>query len=137
MQTKKLNFYRQLIAITMFILMLISCGTDDPKVDKSSLLVGAKWTFSESIAEDELIQGLITSLYLGSTFTFNANGSYNGEFGDWADNVAYEGTWEFTSDDTKIILDKGTDEENTWDIVTLNSDTFSFKDGNFTLTYSK
>ncbi len=137
MQTTKLNFYRQLIAITIFTLMLLSCGTDDPKVDKRALLVGAKWTFSEVVAEDELTQGLITSLYQGSTFTFNTNGSYNGEFGDWIDNLAYEGTWELTSDEKKIILDKGTDEEKTWDIITLDSDTFSYKDGDFTFVYSK
>lgn len=137
MQQKKINYYRQFIAITMFTLMLLSCGTDDPKVDKRALLVGVKWTFSEVEAEDELTQGLITSLYQGSTFTFNANGSYNGEFGDWIDNLAYEGTWELTTDEKKIILDKGTDDESNLEIVTLDKNTFSFEDEDYTFVYKK
>ncbi len=138
MKSQSSIYSRVLLLAAAFIFVLTACSKDDdPAADKKSMLVGGKWTFSSGTAEDELVQGLLISLYQGSTFTFNTNGSYDGEYGDFVENLPFSGTWELINNDTKITFDKGTDEEKTWDIVTLDSDTFSFKDADFTLVYSK
>ncbi|MCJ8166668.1 hypothetical protein MKJ04_17615 [Pontibacter sp. E15-1] len=50
-------------------------------------------------------------------FTFNKNGSYLFSFDGDTDN----GTWEFASDEQKLVMDKGTDDEHTVDILKLTA----------------
>lgn len=76
-------------------------------------------------------------MFSGSTFKFNTNGSYDAELGDISNNEEVEGTWEFASNETKIIFDKGTDDEETYDIVTLSSSTLTYGNDEFSVTYSK
>lgn len=95
------------------------------------LLIGFGATQAEA---DEAIAELEAELEEGSTegfpsaITFNSNGTYEvtveGEGSD-------TGTWEFTKNETAILIDKGTDDETEIQIVSLTESRF---EGTITMT---
>lgn len=65
------------------------------------------------------------SFFVDQRLTFKADGTYTSGDGSGADD---NGVWEFNSEQTKIIMDKGTDDETNADIVELSSTKLHMKE---------
>jgi hypothetical protein len=65
------------------------------------------------------------SFFVNSRMTFKADGTYTTSDGSGDDD---NGTWEFNSEENKIIMDKGTSDEETMDIVELSSSKLRVKE---------
>jgi hypothetical protein len=69
------------------------------------------------------------SFFVDNRLTFKTDGTYSTFDGTDTET----GTWEFSTDETKVIMDKGTSDEETMDIVELSSTKLHVKqtsDGN-------
>jgi len=94
---------------------LSSCKKDDPVVEPTKKeLLSKTWKISEFYEDGQQVNDpSLSSVRL----TYNTNGTYTAiGFGDNA-----TGTWEFNSDETRIVMDKGTADEWTVSISTLSS----------------
>ncbi len=92
---------------------LSSCKKEDPAPTKKELL-SKTWKISEFYEDGQQINDpSLASIRL----TYNTNGTYTSiGFGDNS-----TGTWEFNSDETRIVMDKGTADEMTVSISTLTA----------------
>jgi hypothetical protein len=115
---------------------------EDPAPSKKELLTAHEWKFSSidlSSSLDITTKSFITGLYTGGKYTFDSNGNYTITLLSIPDS----GKWEFTSNDTKIVFDKGTADEFAMDIVTLSASNLDLKGndtdhgGEFTVRYTK
>lgn len=122
--------------LVLFILgslfLFSSCSKDDdPTLTKTQLLTQNTWKYSSGTSSDPLGQ-LALAFFSGAEYSFKADKTYSGLLLT----LPIDGKWEFSADETKLILDKGTTEEQTFEIVTLNASAFDYKivDGSLTLT---
>jgi hypothetical protein len=76
-------------------------------------------------------QQMPDSFFVNSRLTFKADGTYTETDGSDTDT----GTWEFTDNDTKILMDKGTSDEQSADILELSSSKLRMKETEDTDTY--
>ncbi|MFC2124130.1 lipocalin-like domain-containing protein [Bacteroidota bacterium] len=134
----KAKIYFLLVLITF---ITASCEEDDAA--KSSDITGL-WTVSSAsiemnVGDKSLIQYLTDALGITETeaqvfeslfetalsegfvgtIEFKSDNTYESKFGGDADS----GTWELSSDGTKITLDKGTADEITLDIISISDNT--------------
>lgn len=113
---KNLKLIVMLLAVAS--LTLSACKKEEPAApaaDKKTLL-SKTWKISEFYEDGQQINDpSLSSVRL----TFNANGTYTAiGFGDNA-----SGPWEFNSDQSRIVMDKGTADEWTVSIGTLSATT--------------
>ena len=110
-----------MVGIIVIPFAISSCSDDDGiALTKTQLLTSSAWKFSTVSTGDATVDALFQLLFTGFTITFNTDGTTVVTFpGEPNEN----GTWEFTAEETKVILDKGTIDEQTSDIITLNAAT--------------
>jgi hypothetical protein len=112
-----------LCVLLLSILIITGCKKDDePKQPtKTDILTGREWKFQDLFAFGQNLTSLGVAQYLGgvtnSNFKFNKDGSYVAT--DRTTNATTPGKWEFSADEKQLILDKGTADETTFEIVTL------------------
>lgn len=134
---------KSLLAMAMMasVLILSSCGKDDdPAKSKTVLLTQHTWKFS-AVTSDfpgfDLFKEEFATDYESDEFKFNEDKTYT--YTNTADASAnMSGKWEFSSDETKLILDKGTDDEETYTVVKLDEGTLetSITDPFFSITFN-
>lgn len=115
------------------LLLFSSCSKDDdPTLTKTQLLTQNTWKYSSGTSTNPLVQALM-GLLAGTEYVFKTDKTYS--VTQLGQSIA-SGKWEFSSDETKIILDKGSVDESTLEIVTLDGSNLEVKevDGGFTTT---
>lgn len=118
----KLKFLSFIFA-TLFLITLVSCDKDDKDSEpsKKALLTAKTWQGNRLLIEGEDITSFVD---MDKTFiTFNTNGTYLISLDGSKDN----GTWELTSSEQKLLMDKGTDFETNVDILKLTSTSLNIK----------
>jgi len=129
---KKIKLLSTLLLLTS-VLLISSCKKDDdPVLTKTQLLTQNTWKYSSGTSTNPLVQALI-SLLTGTEYVFMTDKTYS--VTQLGQSIA-NGKWEFSSDESKIILDKGSVEESTLEIVTLDGSNLEVKevDGSFVTT---
>lgn len=112
-----------LVVLLVYISIISGCKKDDEpnQPTRTDILTGREWKFQEIWAFNQNLTNLGITDYFGelanSNFKFNRDGSYTATNRTTNDEVT--GKWEFNSDETQLILNKGTSNENTLGIVTL------------------
>lgn len=119
---KKLFKYTSPVFILLFLFAAFGCEKD-ANLSKEEMLTSHVWRFSEITATTnnqdvlDLLQ-LAEALMTGGTITFNKDGTYTMTIMQQTE----DGTWELSVDETTLIMDKGTGDE---DEATLASLTLS------------
>ncbi|MBC5774986.1 lipocalin family protein [Pontibacter sp. KCTC 32443] len=122
---KKLQFLTYLFAALLMV-TTVSCDEDDDDTtpDKESLLTAGEWTgdkiYVQGVDATDDFAELFDFDVKNSTISFSADGTYTAD----SDFGSDEGTWEFSEDETQIILDEGTDDETTVEVNRLTSSEF-------------
>ena len=119
-----------MIGILIIPIAISSCSDDDEiAFTKTQLLTQAPWKYSTISTGDATFDALFQLFFTGFTITFNTDGTTLVTFASDSET----GTWEFTTNETKILLDKGTMDEQTFDIESLTAATlvFTFTDPDF------
>lgn len=112
------NNLLRLFALLFIVSATVACSKDDPEPDYMKLLTAHTWVMSNAKAETddpELLERM-EGIYLVLSYTqitFNEDGTYSGTDGN--------GTWEFSSDNKKIIFDQNTYNKTEWPIRELNA----------------
>jgi hypothetical protein len=129
---------KNLMRITLLAVMAIAiaamsgCSKDDKEenqLDKKALLTAHVWKFDKltttsADADIQLVVNLMGAFMTGATLDYSSNGTYTiSILGETQD-----GTWELSADETKITVDKGTEDEIVHTIVTLTSDVLEFNE---------
>jgi len=120
-----------MVGILIIPFAISSCSSDDEiALTKTQLLTQAPWKFSTISTGDVTADALFQLVFTGFTITFNTDGTTSVSF---PSEPSVNGTWEFTTNETKILLDKGTMDEQTFDIQSLTAATlvFTFADPDF------
>jgi hypothetical protein len=142
---KKLFRYSVLTIMVLAVIALSGCEKNDTDngTDKYALLTANIWNFDKlstrsTNSDIHLLVDLTATLFTDATLKFNANGHYTLTIMG----IAGNGTWELNNDETKLILDKGTENEATHNLAKLTSDILEYNEsvveegiGNFELTY--
>jgi hypothetical protein len=118
---------KQLASLIILIACLVAvsgCKKDDNKPPtKTDILTAKAWKLQDILAFGQNVTTLGLSSYLGSLtnadFKFNRDGTYTAT--NRTTNAASQGKWEFGSNETQLILDKGTQDETIYEIVTLTN----------------
>ncbi|MER2997128.1 lipocalin family protein [Pontibacter populi] len=119
---KKLQFLTYLFAV-LFTVTMVSCDDDDDDNDvdpgKEAMLTAGVWTgdkiYYQGADFTEQLSGFLD--IKSATVDFNADGTYTGNL----DGDSESGTWEFTNNETQIIMDADTDDEIIVDINRLTA----------------
>lgn len=125
--TMNRKYLLPLVIIVMAGLTLLSgCSKDDdnpssPNQSKKEMLVGKTWELKTAVAAGMDIKEAM-ELYL-KKLKFNNDGTVIAEGTMGADTSA----WVLTSSDTKIVVDQGTEDEYTLDIVSLSTSELKLK----------
>ena len=120
-----------IVGILMIPFAISSCSDDDEiALTKTQLLTLSPWKYSTITTGDATFDALFQLVFTGFTITFNTDGTTSVSF---PSEPSVNGTWEFTTDETKILLDKGTMDEQTFDIESLTAAklVFTFTDPDF------
>ena len=110
--------------LSFFMLTLVSCDKDDDKdkePTKTALLTAKPWQGNRILVDGEDLTSLFDMD--DTNITFNKNGTYLFELDGETDN----GTWELTSNEQKLLMDKDTDGEATVDILKLSNTILNIK----------
>lgn len=84
------------------------------------------WKYSSLSSTIDSLESQYDPFFVGSTFTFKTDGTVDFDFP--AEPSASETkTWEFTADESQVILEKGLDKEDYMDISSLDIDNLSLK----------
>lgn len=115
------------LTVLIIAMAMAGCEKDDNGngPDKATLLTSHIWKYdsfstSETDPDILLVVNFFAAAYTGSTINLNSDGTYVFTSQDETD----DGTWELSADGTKMITDKGTEDETEHTIVTLTSDVF-------------
>jgi hypothetical protein len=114
-----------LILSFAFIITFSACKKDDePKQSAKFLALTAKpWKLQNAMVLEQDVVALGLGQYLGglsnAEFKFNTDGTYTAT--NRTTNSSAPGKWEFGSNETRLITDKGTAEERTYEVVTLTN----------------
>jgi len=125
-----------ILAIALLMFSTVSCNKDDDVVlTKTQLLSSSPWVFEGVDSGDASIDALFNIFLAGATFTFTASGTYVASFPSDTSNDG-NGIWEFNASETVITFDKGTADEDIWNILVLNANQlrFSFEDSDLGIT---
>ncbi|RYD77710.1 MAG: hypothetical protein EOP53_12535 [Sphingobacteriales bacterium] len=111
------------IVLLIFGLVMTSCKKEEPAAPPAPTkkeMISKTWKPKEvyingQVSSDPYWSGLRVEIKQNGTYiTTDASG-------------ATTGVWEFNSDETKIIFDKGSAAEETWDILSLSTALFKAK----------
>lgn len=94
--------------------IMFSCkDDDDPVIDRANL-AGDTWTFDHTDVGNAFASGILDALMEGSTYTFNADNTYE------AVQIGFDidGTWEYSNG--TITLNPGEDAEEVWEVTELS-----------------
>jgi len=119
-----------IVGILIIPFAISSCSDDDEvALTKTQLLTQSSWKFSAVSTGDPTFDAFFQLFFTGFTITFNTDGTTLVTFASDSET----GIWEFTTNETKILLDKGTMDEQTFDIESLTAATlvFTFTDPDF------
>lgn len=122
------NLFKLFTLIFLGITLLSACSSEEeePQLEAKDALVSKTWTFSKAEGDasaDDL--ALISAIYAQNEMEFKANGElYWTSFllGEFTDTL----TWELAEDNTKLIFDKGTEDEDVWDFYGASASRMSF-----------
>ena len=137
---KKLFKYTSPFLILLFLFAALGCEKED-EFSKEELLTAHTWRFSDMTADTDTqdILDLITfvkALMTGATLNFDDDGTYSMTAMQQTDT----GTWDLSSDEKTLIMDKGTADESETTLVSLTltkmvwEDEGSYLDEIFTTT---
>ncbi len=118
MKTQKLALLFSLFSL----LILGACTDKDVKPDRKAILTEKTWKPSEAYYDGRSATTVAPQI-LSWRYEFRANGTYT-----WsAPGMTYPGVWEFNSDQTKLILDKASADEETWDVQLIEKGKLNVK----------
>lgn len=134
---KRINLLTYLLLVCAVI--VTACGDDEEEVltGKLALLTAHQWKYSTCESDDEVTVEFANAFNAGATYTFAKNGTYAAKLGNVFSNLPFDGVWEFASNESQLILDKGTDEEIIYTIEQLSSTTLSVGESGYKLIYIK
>jgi len=108
-KTSTINRLRSIFILA--ILVTLSACDKDEEITRTELLTSEAWNFSEVTTD---VPGIDVSeanmLFQGFTITFDADGSYTGNFPNNDGDPNIGGSWGWGAGETTIILDAGTTE---------------------------
>lgn len=106
----------------LIVTTLSSCGKDDDAApSRKALLTAKQWQGNRILIDN---QDFTSFFNMDNTaMTFNTNGTYLIKLDGDTDN----GTWEFTSNEQKLLMDKGTSHETNVDILKLTNEALNIK----------
>ncbi|MEA1898182.1 MAG: lipocalin family protein, partial [Bacteroidota bacterium] len=107
------------VLVLLFLFAALGCEKED-EFSKEELLTAHTWRFSDMTADTDTqdILDLITfvkALMTGGTLSFDDDGTYSMTAMQQTDT----GTWELSSDEKTLIMDKGTADESETTLVSL------------------
>lgn len=118
--------YQFLFALVITLSLLAGCKKDDDKEaepTKTALLTAKPWKLDKIIAFSQDVTNLLGAEVLGelgnSNVQFKSDGTY--ESTNRTTNAKTSGKWEFNTEQTKVILNKGTARELTLDVIQLSA----------------
>lgn len=111
-------------------LTIISCKDDEGTKSRVDLLTQHQWKISSGTPPDHAL--VKAAVDLGVEYSFRKDGTYTSN--DVISDEPSNGVWEFNSDETKIITDKGEVHEGTTDISILNESNLEFTSTNASQT---
>ncbi|MEJ8755785.1 hypothetical protein WG947_02150 [Pontibacter sp. H259] len=118
---KKLKFLSYLMA-ALLLVTSVSCDDDDDddaSPNNTSLLTASTWKgdklYYQGVDVTEDFSPILD--VKATTIKFNANGTYT----ITADGTSDTGTWEFTNNETQVLMDEGTDDELLIDVNRLTA----------------
>jgi len=120
------------LLLLVSIFLISSCkDDDDPVLTKTQLLTQNTWKYSSGTSSDAFAQSLLAIL-TGQEYTFKSDKTYSGILLGFPTS----GTWDFSADESKLILEKGTSDETSSEIVKLDASNLELKtvDGGVTTT---
>ncbi|MBC5992376.1 hypothetical protein [Pontibacter cellulosilyticus] len=107
---------------TLIITTLTSCDKDDDKEpSRTALLTDPTWQGNRAFIDGQDVTSFID--IDNTSFKFKTNGTYDIVLTGTSEN----GTWEFTNNEQKLLLDKGTDSELPVDILRLTDANLDLK----------
>lgn len=128
---KNLLRYSILSILVLSVIAMSGCNKDEDGngPDKQSLLTAHVWNFDKltttsTDAEVQFTVAFMAALLTESTISFTANGVYTWTILGESDT----GTWELSADGKTLTMDKGTEDERTQTLVTLNNDLLETKE---------
>ena len=118
------------LALLAGTLTIVSCEKDK-EVSKTDLLTKSSWKVEDATitSSDPFLTALFEAfknLIVNSQIKFNKSDSGN-TYTVTDSSGSSSGTWEFSSNETKLIFDKGTSDETTYDILKLTSSELEVK----------
>lgn len=146
---KKRNFLLIALVAVFSAALFFACSKDDEKT-KIEMITSGSWRMTAATCEPAIpgvgnnIFVLMESCQKDNIYTFNANGTKLEDEGATKcnpdDPQTVNGTWEFAENETKVILDKNTENEMTLTIISLSESqalfsTPDFMDG-FVVTFT-
>lgn len=115
---------KTLLLVALLAMLTNACSTEEATPERTKLLTQNTWTFSSTEGFDEISKAIIEAFADGSSYKFKTDGTVNVTFFG----ISYSSDWEFNSDQTIIILEPGTEDEQKLVIVTLNETTLKVRD---------
>lgn len=119
---KKIKLLSTLLLLAS-VLLISSCKKDDdPVLTKTQLLTQNTWKYSSGTSSDPAIQAILV-LYNGQEYVFKIDKTFTGILGGFP----VSGVWEFSENETHLILNKGTTDEVDFEITTLDATILELK----------
>lgn len=117
--------------ITLFVMLIVGLATacSKDKIESKTDDISRKWKVSEAKTNDG---DDLKDLFDGVVLEYKKDGTYS-KSGGMA--TAETGKWEFNEDGSKLIEDKGTNDEDVADIVELSSSKLKLKTSEGTITF--
>jgi hypothetical protein len=122
------TYSRSILYVSIFALLaLASCKKDDDPAPKSKteLLTANTWKFSSVTTSDADIQTFLTAFLTGSEITYKKDFTYTST--TLLSTDVTTGKWEFADNETAILLDKGTSDEDKQTILKLDGSNLELK----------
>lgn len=114
-----LNHNKFLTPAVMLLLvsLLVSCNkNDNPKPQtKTELLTQHAWKFSSATSTNAAFQDILTENFANAIYTFKKDHTYS------ISSMNEKGVWEFSADETTILLDKSTPDADALSITKLTT----------------
>ncbi|WP_242928417.1 hypothetical protein [Pontibacter vulgaris] len=115
-QLRKLNY----LFAALFVLVLLGCGDDEDKEpSRRDLLTSTTWQANHVFLDGVDVTSRVDLTQ--TSFKFEKNGNYTFKF----DGNPIIGTWEFADNEQKLVLDKGTGDEENVKILLLSATNFN------------
>ena len=113
------------LLIALLSLLFLGACTDkdkDVKPDKKALVSEKTWKPNEAY-----VDGQSATSYAPVILTWRLKFNNDGTYSIVSSTGQVSGVWELNSDQTKLIMDKSSEDESTWDIQTLEKGKLNMK----------